>query len=140
MATMFKNPNKTKVYKFGYDINASGRPSWKSGTIKNDLDFRRIMSDVMLDEEHNKFMSITVLMEMSTTGGISPLIASVKTTFSELNIMAQPDNGATSRPSTVKFINPTLIKATVAFEPGDTTPLQELHFNFEKGRASWLDD
>ncbi|MEP6848554.1 MAG: hypothetical protein ABI999_06840, partial [Acidobacteriota bacterium] len=113
---------------------------WKSGLINKDFDFRRIMTDVMLDEEHNKFMSITVLLEMSMSGGISPMLGYVNTTFAELNIMAQSDSGTTNRPSTVKFIRPTLTLAKIAFEPGDMTPLQQLHFHFEKGTASWLQD
>jgi len=137
MATMFSTQTKTKVFRFGYTIDNSGRPAWKSDGIKKDFDFKRIISESIFDEDRNKFKNIVVLMEISTNGGIAQLLGNKGTTFFELNLMAQPDNGGTNNPPTAKFSKVTLTDASITFLPGDTTPCQQLYFSFEKGSASW---
>lgn len=130
---------KTKVYKFGYDIGG-GHISWKSGSIKNDVNFRHLIAEVMFSEDTNKFSSLVVLLDISPSGGVPLMTGSVGNTFAEFILMAQPDNITTSMPSTAKFKNATLGSAVPLMQPGETTLVQQLTFTFSKGKASWDDE
>ena len=130
---------KTKVYKFGYDIGG-GHISWKSGSIKNDVNFRHVISEAMLSEDTNKFASLVVLMDISPSGGVPLMTGNVGTTFSEFILMAQPDNSTTNMPSTAKFKDATLGSVLPLMQPGETTLVQQLSFTFSKGKTSWDDE
>jgi hypothetical protein len=63
-ANLYSGGPKAKVYRFGYLIDREN-PAWKSDGIRNDMDFRRIISEAMLDEDRNKFLSLVILLDSS---------------------------------------------------------------------------
>lgn len=139
-ANLYSTGPKAKIYRFGYEIDKE-HIAWKSDGIKNDVDFRRIITEVMFDEDVNKFSSLVILLDAAPSGGIGQqILASKGSTLSEINLMAQTDGSSTNHPSTAKFTEITLNVGTIAFKPGDTTPYQQLVLNFTKGKASWNDE
>jgi len=137
MANMVSTQSKTRVVKFGYNVDQNNI-AWKSDIVKNDADFRRMM-DAFLDPDRNKFNSIVVMMEISNNGGMGSLAGNVGTTFAELNLMAFPDSGGINHPPSVKFRNVSLNLALPMIIPGTTTLGQQLSFSFDKASTSWND-
>src|SRR6185295_6147406 len=105
-ANLYKTGPKAKIYRFGYMLDRE-HTAWKSDGIKNDMDFRRIMSESMLDEDRNKFLSLVILLDTPPSGVAQQILSSKGTTLAEINLMAQPDGGGTNHPSTARFSNVT---------------------------------
>jgi len=136
---MFPGQPKTQVYKFGYQID-SNHIQWKSDVIKNEIDFRRMINDAILNSDRNQFNSIVVLAEISSSGGISLMSGNMGTTYAEFNLMAQLDSSVTNKPPTAKFKRVTLNTAIPMMLPGTTTMCQQLYFTFDKGTTSWEEE
>lgn len=143
-ATMFNGQPQTKVYKFGYKIDASNNVAWKSEGIKNLMDFMHRAENSLMDPDTNRFSNIVLWLEVNAKG-IGALFSNVGTNYSEINIKAVDDNSGSNASKIVSFKSLKLLSASPAtpppgdLSPGNLSQCQLLHFGFDKASASWLD-
>jgi hypothetical protein len=145
-ANWTKGQPQSKVYKFGYEIDASGRPMWKSEGIKSSTDFRTRASNTVMNPDRNQFNSLVLWLELNGNG-IQKMSGNDKNTYFEINLIAQEDGSTSSKPPTVSFKKVTVKSAKESIPPADDadqhdspTKTQIVSFTFESVKASWEGD
>jgi len=141
-----KGQPQSKLYKFGYEIDADRKKVWKSDGIKNTGDFRTRESNMFMNPDRN-LGNVLIWVEISDNGIQRQQKSNIGTTYSEINIIAQDDTVSTSRPPTVSFKNVTLRSIAPSMLPPEVMnpynmgiQCQILSFDFEKVKGSWEED